>query len=271
MARRLRAVVSPRNAAYEPRMSVAQKAPDRDDPLVVSVVLPAFNESGNLGPLIDEIATALFAVPHEIVVVDDGSTDDTRSRLVSLKDRHDTLRVIAHGRNAGQSRAVRTGILAARAPLVATLDSDGQNDPADLPAMLEQLTREDAPDTLALVGGRRVTRRDSAAKRVGSRVGNGVRKRLLRDDCDDTGCGIKVFRRDAFLALPYFDHIHRYLPALMIREGFTNEYRDVNHRPRGTGESKYTNMGRLKVSLADLFGMRWLLSRGRSPGGWTEV
>ena len=252
-------------------MSVAQKAPDRADPLAVSVVLPAYNESGNLAPLIREIDTALFAVPHEIIVVDDGSTDDTRDRLVDLKDRYAQLRVLAHRRNAGQSRAVRTGILAARAPVIATLDGDGQNDPADIPAMLEQLTRNDAPERLALVGGRRAKRRDTLAKRVGSRVGNGVRKRLLRDDCDDTGCGLKVFRRDAFLQLPYFDHIHRFLPALMIREGFSNEYRDVNHRERGAGESKYTNLGRLKVSVADLRGVRWLLSRGRSPGGWDEV
>ena len=252
-------------------MSVAQKNLAQDDPLALSVVLPAYNESGNLGPLIGEIAQALFATPHEIVVVDDGSTDDTRDRLVALKDRHPQLRVIAHRANAGQSRALRTGILAAKAPLIATLDSDGQNDPADIPALFEQLTRADAPDTLAMVGGRRAKRRDTAAKRLGSRVGNGVRKRLLRDDCDDTGCGLKVFRRDAFLALPYFDHIHRYLPALMLRDGHACEYRDVNHRERGEGESKYTNLGRLKVSIADLRGVRWLLSRARNPGGWDEI
>ena len=252
-------------------MSVAQKSPGSNDPLVVSVVLPAHNESGNLGPLIAEIDKALFAVPHEIVVVDDASTDDTRERLMALKDSHAQLRVLAHESNAGQSRALRTAIRAARAPIIATLDSDGQNDPADLPALLERLTRDGAPDTLAMVGGRRVKRRDTAAKRAGSRIGNGVRKRLLRDDCDDTGCGIKVFRRDAFLELPYFDHIHRYLPALMAREGYTAEYVDVNHRERGAGQSKYTNFGRLKVSVADLRGVRWLQSRARNPGAVEEL
>ena len=252
-------------------MSVAQKAPDRNDPLAVSVVLPAYNESGNLGPLIEEIHTALFATTHEIVVVDDGSTDDTRDRLVALKARYPQLRVIAHNANAGQSRAVRTGIMAARAPVIATLDSDGQNDPADVPAMLAQLTRDDAPERLSMVWGRRAERRDTAAKRMGSRVGNGVRARLLRDECDDTGCGLKVFRRDAFLELPYFDHIHRYLPALMRREGYVTEPRDVNHRERGAGASKYTNLGRLKVSIADLRGVMWLLRRARNPGGWEEV
>ena len=252
-------------------MSVAQKSPDRNDPLAVSVVLPAFNESGNLGPLVDEIHTALFATPHEIVVVDDGSTDDTRVRLVALKDRYPQLRVIAHRNNAGQSRAVRTGILAARAPVIATLDSDGQNDPADIPAMLAQLTRDGAPERLAMIWGRRVGRKDTPAKRMGSRVGNGVRARLLRDECDDTGCGLKVFRREAFLALPYFDHVHRYLPALMRREGYVSEPRDVNHRARGEGVSKYTNLGRLRVSVADLRGVMWLLRRARDPGGWEEV
>ncbi len=166
---------------------------------------------------------------------------------------------------------MRTGILAASGDTIATLDSDGQNDPADLPAMLDQLSRADASEGLAMVGGRRVKRRDTAAKRAASRIGNGVRKRLLHDEADDTGCGIKVFRREAFLRLPYFDHIHRYLPALMLREGYSCEYRDVNHRERGEGQSKYTNLGRLKVSVNDLRGVRWLLSRARNPGGWDEV
>ena len=252
-------------------MSIAQKNPDRDAAPQISVVLPAYNESGNLGPLIEEIHVALFAVPHEIIVVDDGSTDDTQERMAELKVKYDQLRVLAHRKNAGQSRAVRTGILAANSPVIATLDSDGQNDPADLPAMYEQLTRSDAAKSLELVGGRRVKRKDTAAKRLASKVGNGVRKRLLKDDADDTGCGIKVFGREAFLRLPYFDHIHRYLPALMIREGYTCEYRDVNHRPRGEGQSKYTNFGRLRVSIADLRGVRWLISRSRNPEGWDEI
>lgn len=237
----------------------------------IAVVLPAYNESGNLGPLITEIDAALSGTPHEIVVTDDGSTDDTQARLIALKHDFPQLRVLAHRKNAGQSRALRTGIMAARAPIIATLDSDGQNVPGDIPALYEQLTRTDAPETLAMVGGRRAKRKDTAAKRLGSRVGNGVRKRLLHDEADDTGCGLKVFRRQAFLELPYFDHIHRYLPALMLREGYTCEYRDVGHRERGEGESKYTNFGRLKVSIADLRGVRWLISRSRQSGGYDEL
>lgn len=237
----------------------------------LAVVLPAYNESGNLGPLIGEIDAALKDVPHEILVTDDGSTDDTQARLVALKEDYPQLRVLAHNANAGQSRAIRTGIMAARAPVIATLDSDGQNVPSDIPALYAQLTRDDAPETLAMVGGRRAKRKDTWAKRVGSKIGNGVRKRLLNDEADDTGCGLKVFRRSAFLELPYFDHIHRYIPALMLREGYSCEYRDVAHRERGEGESKYTNFGRLKVSLADLRGVRWLNSRSRSPRGYKEL
>jgi glycosyltransferase involved in cell wall biosynthesis len=237
----------------------------------LAVVLPAYNESGNLGPLINEINAALLDVPHEIIVTDDGSTDDTQARLLALKSDYPQLRVLAHRSNAGQSRAIRTGIMAAQAPIIATLDSDGQNVPADIPDLYAQLIRADAAPTLAMVGGRRAKRKDTWAKRIGSRIGNGVRKRLLKDDADDTGCGLKVFRRQAFLELPYFDHIHRYLPALMLREGYTCEYRDVSHRPRGEGESKYTNFGRLIVSLADLRGVRWLNSRSRSPGGFDEL
>lgn len=237
----------------------------------IAVVLPAYNESGNLGPLIAEIDEALSDTAHEIVAVDDGSTDDTQARLIALKSDYPQLRVIAHRNNAGQSRALRTAILSARAPIIATLDSDGQNVPGDIPALYTQLMREGAPEDLAMVGGRRAKRKDTIWKRLASRIGNRVRKRLLHDDADDTGCGLKVFRRQAFLELPYFDHIHRYLPALMLREGYACEYVDVRHRPRGEGESKYTNFGRLKVSIADLRGVRWLISRSRLPGGYDEL
>lgn len=239
--------------------------------LTVSVVLPAYNEADNLGPLITEIDAALKGVDHEIIAVDDGSSDDSRDQLLVLKQKFLQLRVLIHRTNAGQSRALRTGILAARARIIATLDSDGQNDPADLPALLAHLTRADAPDDLAMVGGRRVKRKDTWAKRMASRIGNGIRKSLLNDGADDTGCGLKVFYRDAFLRLPFFDHIHRYVPALMIREGLTCDYLDVNHRPRSAGQSKYTNFGRLRVSIADLRGVRWLNDRARNPGGWDEL
>ena len=151
------------------------------------------------------------------------------------------------------------------------MDSDGQNDPADIPALFAQLTREGAPENLAMVGGRRAKRIDSAAKKVASRFGNGIRKHLLKDEADDTGCGLKLFCRQAFLDLPYFDHIHRYIPALMLREGFAIEFADVNHRAREFGESKYTNFGRLKVSIADLRGVIWLRKRMKLPGGVDEL
>ena len=237
----------------------------------LSVVVPAFNEAENVENLAAEINVALAGIAHEMIFIDDASTDDTKSVLINMKTRFPHLRVLSHRQNSGQSRGVRSGILAARAPIIATLDSDGQNDPADIPKLFERLTREDAPDTLAMVGGRRAKRIDSAAKKIGSRIGNGVRKRLLKDDADDTGCGLKVFKRDAFLRLPYFDHIHRYIPALMIREGYQIEFCDVNHRAREFGESKYTNFGRLKVSIADLRGVIWLRKRARLPGGVDEV
>ena len=237
----------------------------------LSVVVPAFNEAENVENLAAEINVALAGIAHEMIFIDDASTDDTKSVLINMKTRFPHLRVLSHRQNSGQSRGVRSGILAARAPIIATLDSDGQNDPADIPILFEQLTREDAPGTLAMVGGRRAKRIDSAAKKIGSRIGNGVRKRLLKDDADDTGCGLKVFKRDAFLRLPYFDHIHRYIPALMIREGYQIEFCDVNHRAREFGESKYTNFGRLKVSIADLRGVIWLRKRARLPGEVDEV
>ena len=237
----------------------------------LSVVVPAYNEAENVENLAAEISAALAGIAHEMIFIDDASTDDTKSVLIDMKTRFPYLRVLSHRQNSGQSRGVRTGILAARAPIIATLDSDGQNDPADIPKLFAQLTRDDAPESLAMVGGRRAKRIDSAAKKIGSRIGNGVRKRLLKDDADDTGCGLKVFKRDAFLRLPYFDHIHRYIPALMIREGYQIEFCDVNHRAREFGESKYTNFGRLKVSIADLRGVIWLRKRARLPGEVDEV
>lgn len=240
------------------------------DPLI-SVVVPAFNEAENVENLATEIAAALADMPYEMIFIDDASTDETKAVLIDMKSRFPALRVLSHRQNSGQSRGVRSGVRAARAPIIATLDSDGQNDPADIPALYEQLTRADAPETLAMVGGRRAKRIDSAAKKVASRFGNGVRKRLLKDEAEDTGCGLKLFRRQAFLELPYFDHIHRYIPALMLREGYAIEFADVNHRAREFGESKYTNFGRLKVSIADLRGVIWLRRRMKLPGGVDEL
>lgn len=241
------------------------------DSLEFSVVVPVHNEAGNVEQLITEIARALDGRAFEMVFVDDASTDETRARLAALKARFPMLRVVGHRKNAGQSRAIRSGILAARAPVVGTLDGDGQNDPADLPDLYRQLTRADAPHDLKMVMGRRGSRKDTAWKRFGSRFANNIRKRMLKDDCDDSGCGIKVMDRAAFLQLPYFDHMHRYMPALMRADGHGVEFREVNHRPRGTGRSNYTNFGRLRDALSDLRGVMWLIRRRRHPGGADEV
>lgn len=239
--------------------------------LEFSIVVPVYNEAGNVDKLISEIVWALDGRAYEMVFVDDCSSDDTRAVLIGLKDKYPALRVVGHRKNSGQSRAIRTGILAARAPVIGTLDGDGQNDPADLPDMYRKLTRADAPEGLAMVMGRRTKRKDTAWKRFGSRFANWIRKRMLRDDCDDSGCGIKVMKRSAFISLPYFDHMHRYMPALMRAEGHGVEYHDVNHRPRGTGRSKYTNFGRLAAAFSDLRGVMWLVRRRRNPEGYDEL
>ena len=238
-------------------------------PIDISVVVPVFDEEEAAPRLAREIASAFEGMAYEMVFVDDASRDATRDVLTSLKAELPALRVIAHGRNAGQSRAIRTGVLAARGAVIVTLDGDGQNDPADGPRLAAALAA--GPARLALVGGERVKRQDSAAKRIASRLGNGVRKRLLKDAANDTGCGLKAFRRDAFLRLPYFDHIHRYLPALMLREGYEVAFQPVNHRHRQTGASKYTNLGRLWASISDLLGVAWLQRRSRSPQGVEEA
>ncbi|GAB4524195.1 MAG: glycosyltransferase family 2 protein [Parvularculaceae bacterium] len=245
--------------------------PDRDELLgsgapAVSVVAPVYNEAANVGALADEIGAALNGgEAFEMIFVDDASRDPTVEALKRARETWPQLRILRHGRNAGQSRALRTGALAARAPIVVTLDGDGQNDPADIPGLLEQLLREDAPCDLAMVAGERRARRDSAAKRMASRIANGVRRRLLDDGAADTGCGLKAFYREAFLRAPYFDHMHRYLPALFRREGFGVEFRPVNHRPRRAGVSKYSNLGRLAVAFRDLLGVIWLRDRARDP------
>ena len=239
--------------------------------LEFSVVVPVYNEAGNVDKLISEIVWALDGRAYEMVFVDDASKDDTRAVLVSLKETYPALRVIGHRKNSGQSRAIRTGVMHARAPIIGTLDGDGQNDPANLPDLYRQLTRADAQDDLKMVMGRRTKRKDTAWKRFGSKFANAIRQRMLKDDCTDSGCGIKVFRRDAFLRLPYFDHMHRYMPALMRAEGHGVEFREVNHRPRGTGKSNYTNFGRLADAASDLRGVMWLIRRRRNPGGVDEL
>ena len=235
----------------------------------ISVVVPVHDEAGAVGPLVEEIARAFAGRRFEMIFVDDASRDATLSELQALKARHPQLRVLSHPSNAGQSRAVRSGVLAARAPVVVTMDGDGQNPPADAPRLADALTA--APEDVALVGGRRASRMDSQSKRWASVWANRVRRRLLGDDADDTGCGLKAFRREAFVRLPYFDHMHRYLPALMIREGYRNLYLDVGHRHRESGRSKYTNWGRLVAAFSDLMGVMWLKSRSRRPGAVREL
>jgi glycosyltransferase involved in cell wall biosynthesis len=237
----------------------------------MSVVVPVRDEAGNAAMLAREIATALEGRAFEIIFVDDASRDSTRLELAEARAAIPQLRILAHRENAGQSRAICTGVQAAQGALIGTLDGDGQNDPGDLPRLLDQLTRANGPERLGMVQGIRLKRRDTLAKRLASKVANSVRARMLGDGAIDSGCGIKVFRRDAFLRLPYFDHMHRYMPALMRREGFDVEFLEVNHRPRGAGRSKYTNLGRLVNAMSDLFGVMWLRSRRRDPLGADEM
>ena len=235
----------------------------------ISVVVPVHDEEGLAGPLAREIAEAFHGRDFEMVFVDDASRDGTAAELTALKGEFPGLRVLSHRKNAGQSRAIRTGVLAARGDIVVVLDGDGQNPPADGPGLVDLLKA--SPTVVAMVGGRRAKRQDSAAKRWASRAANNIRKSLLNDQADDTGCGLKAFRREAFLRLPYFDHMHRYMAALMLREGYEVRFKDVNHRPRTAGRSKYTNLGRLMVAFSDLSGVMWLRSRARNPEGAEEL
>ncbi len=239
--------------------------------LEISVVIPVHNESGNVGSLVADIATALDGRAYEMILVDDASTDDTRARLVALKPNFPALRVLGHRNNAGQSRAIRTGVLAAKAPIIATLDGDGQNPPLDIPALVSKLIRTDAPSNLALVQGVRAKRQDSSWKKIGSRLANAVRQKLLKDNHSDSGCGAKAFKKEAYLMLPYFDHMHRYMPALMKAEGYDVEAVPVSHKHREFGTSKYTNLGRLAAAWTDLRGVLWLRKRRRHPGGADEL
>lgn len=244
-------------------MELDASAPD------VSVVVPVFDEEGAAPALAREIAAAFAGRVFELIFVNDASRDGTGAALEALRPEIPQLRLLAHARNAGQSRAVRSGVLAARAPIVVTLDGDGQNDPADAPRLVDRLAA--GPPRLAMVGGVRVKRQDSLAKKLASQFANGVRQALLKDAAADTGCGLKAMRREAFLRLPYFDHLHRFLPALMIREGYDIAFEPVGHRPRQAGRSKYTNLGRLWASFSDLSGVMWLNSRARDPGQVSEA
>jgi len=236
-----------------------------------SVVVPVMNEEGNAANLAREIASVLDGRSYEMIFVDDASRDDTRAELAALKAELPALRLIGHRKNSGQSRAVRTGVLAARAPIIGTLDGDGQNDPADLPKLLAKITRPEAPPNLGMVAGNRLKRQDNWSKRAASQIANSIRRAALKDNAIDSGSGVKVFKREAFLRLPYFDHMHRFMAALMLREGYAVEFLPVNHRQRNAGRSKYTNLGRLAANMTDLWGVMWLRSRARLPEGTDEL
>ncbi len=229
----------------------------------ISVVVPVRNEAGNVAPLIGEIAAALqSALPErafEIVYVNDGSTDGTEKELLGLMAQRPWLRQIKHETSCGQSAAIRTGVISARAPVIATIDGDGQNDPAFIPKLIAVL--EQGAPGIGLVAGQRVGRKASGFKRLQSRIANAVRGAVLKDGTRDTGCGLKAFRRDLFLALPYFDALHRFLPALVRREGFDIGYVDVVDRPRHSGVSNYGFFDRLWVGILDLAGVWWLIRR----------
>ena len=226
----------------------------------LSVVVPVRNEAPNIEPLIAEIRAALAGVAHEIVYVDDGSDDDTPSVLRAMAAQG--VRVLRHRVGCGQSAAIVSGVRAAQGTWIATLDGDGQNDPADIPALLARAEREGG---LVLIAGHRTRRRDSAVKRFTSRLANRIRAGLLGDATPDTGCGLKMFQRAAFLELPAFDHMHRYLPALFIRAGGRVVSVPVNHRPRTRGASKYGTLDRLWVGIFDLVGVFWLQRRWKRP------
>ena len=231
--------------------------------MYVSVLIPAKNEASNLTPLLQEIRSALVGEDYEVIVVDDGSADDTVAELRALKrDGFHQLRIIRHARSLGQSTSIYHAATVARGHWLATLDGDGQNDPADIPGMLSLVRgSEGLAGGIKLVAGHRVNRRDTASKRWASRFANGLRSRLLNDATPDTGCGLKVIEREAFLRLPYFDHMHRYIPALIQRHKGRMVVHPVNHRHRVAGVSKYGNIDRALVGILDLMGVWWLIKR----------
>lgn len=226
----------------------------------ISIVIPAKNEAGNLPMLLDGIGAALAGRDHEVLVVDDGSTDATAEIVRARMAAHPNLRLIRHDVSGGQSAAVHSGVLAARGAIVCTLDADGQNPPAELPKLLAPLLAPGA-ERIGLVAGQRVGRQDTASKKLASRLANAIRSWALRDGTRDTGCGLKAFRRDAFLRLPFFNHMHRYLPALFVRDGWEVAHVDVAHAPRHAGRSHYSNLQRGFVGAVDLLGVMWLIRR----------
>lgn len=240
---------------------------ERASRVELSVVVPVRDEAGNIQPLVREIHDALEdVVSFELIYVDDGSGDATAAELVDAMRSFPRLRCFQQARRLGQSAALRRGILRARGDLIATLDGDRQNDPRDIPRLLQAFRAAGSPPTLGMVAGQRTGRQDGLVRRLSSTVANGLRRLLLCDGATDTGCGIKLLRRRAFLALPYFDHMHRFLPALMQREGYDVLFIPVGHRPRVRGQSKYGMGNRLWVGIVDLAGVMWLRRRCTGTG-----
>jgi dolichol-phosphate mannosyltransferase len=238
--------------------------------IAVSIVVPVRNEADNVAPVITEIAAALDGRwNYEIIYVNDGSTDATGERLSSLMKERSNLRQLRHAASTGQSAAVRSGVRAARGPIVATLDGDGQNNPVFLPALVSAI--EQGGERTGLAAGQRVGRKDTGFKKIQSRIANAVRNAILHDGTRDTGCGLKAFRREVFLALPYFDGLHRFLPALVRREGYEIVYVDVIDRPRHSGVSNYGFFDRLWIGIMDLAGVWWLIRRKKPTPDVTEV
>jgi glycosyltransferase involved in cell wall biosynthesis len=248
----------------------ADLTPSDTDAVAVSIVVPVRNEAENVAPLVAEIVSALDGRwVYEIIYVNDGSTDATAGRLADLMKQHRQLRQLKHAQSSGQSAAVRSGVRAARGAIVATLDGDGQNNPVFLPDLIAAV--ENGSGRVGLVAGQRVGRKDTGFKKLQSRIANGVRKTILNDGTRDTGCGLKAFPREVFLSMPYFDGLHRFLPALVRREGFEIAYVDVIDRPRHSGVSNYGFFDRLWIGIMDLAGVWWLIRRKKPTPAVTEV
>jgi dolichol-phosphate mannosyltransferase len=230
----------------------------------IAVVIPAYNEAGNIGRLIEETVASVPAdILQEIIVIDDASDDGTGAEIKALIPRHKPLRYLRHAQRAGQSAALRSGVMAATAAVIATMDGDGQNDPGDILRLLAKLGPEGGEP--AMVAGIREGRKAAGSRKLASRFANWIRDKVLADGCPDTGCGLKIYRRDAYLALPYFTSMHRYLPAFFQTYGHEIAYEPVNDRPRLRGASKYTNLGRALIGLYDLVGVSWLRKRTSLP------
>ena len=232
----------------------------------ISVVVPVHNEAENVESLIAEISAALEpSYTFEMIFVDDGSTDTTLAKLQTTMQQYPQLRVLQHASSCGQSRAIHSGVCAAQYPWIATLDGDGQNDPADIPNLVEAQQQHNKPESLWMLAGFRHKRNDSGWRRFSSRFANTIRQKILQDNTPDTGCGLKLFLRDKFLQLPYFDHIHRFLPAMILAAGGQVISVKVNHRSRNHGQSKYGTLDRLMAGIVDLLGVVWLKKRHSLP------